>query len=180
MKYTIEQLSENPETLKYIFFWGHQASKDGIITKACFSQWWESSFTVNNIEYKTAEHWMMAQKAILFNDTITFEKILQSKTAAEAKKLGREVTRYNDEIWLKNRYSIVKEGNYHKFSQHSDLREFLLNTNNRILVEASPVDAIWGIGMAADNPEITNPQNWKGLNLLGFALMEVRDELITL
>jgi len=180
MKYTIEQLSENPETLKYIFFWGHQASKDGIITKACFSQWWESPFTVNNIEYKTAEHWMMAQKAILFNDTITFEKILQSKTAAEAKKIGREVINFNDQVWLKNRYSIVREGNFHKFNQHSDIREFLLNTNNRILVEASPVDAIWGIGMAADNPEITNPQNWKGLNLLGFALMEVRDELITL
>lgn len=180
MKYTIAQLTENPNTQKYIFFWGHQPTKDGTITKTCFSQWWESPFTVNNIEYKTAEHWMMAQKAVLFNDTITFEKILQAKTAAEAKKLGREVINYNDAIWLENRYAIVKEGNFHKFSQHPELRSFLISTANRILVEASPVDPIWGIGMASDDPNIQFPEKWKGLNLLGFALMEVRDELITL
>lgn len=174
MKYNIENIKTNN---KFLFFWGHQPSKDGTVTKTCFSQWWESSFTVGGIEYKTAEHWMMAKKARLFNDEIIFKRIIEVKSPAEAKKLGREVQNYNEEIWLKNRYEIVKEGNFHKFSQHQDLKEFLLNTKERILVEASPVDAIWGIGMASDHQDIKNPKKWRGLNLLGFALMEVRDEL---
>lgn len=174
MKYNIENINTNN---KFLFFWGHQPSKDGAITKTCFSQWWESTFIVDGIEYKTAEHWMMAKKALLFNDETIFKKIIEVKSPAEAKKLGREVQNYYDEIWLKNRYQIVKEGNFHKFSQHHDLKEFLLNTKERILVEASPVDAIWGIGMASDHQDVNNPKKWCGLNLLGFALMEVRDEL---
>ncbi len=175
MKYNIQNI---PIDSKFLFFWGHQPSKDGTITKTCFSQWWLSLFVVEGIEYKTAEHWMMAQKARLFADTTTFEKILQCKSPAEAKKLGRQVKNYVDEVWLENRFDIVKEGNFHKFNQHEDIKIFLLNTNKRIIVEASPVDAIWGIGLAPDDPMANNPLNWKGLNLLGFALMEVRDELI--
>ncbi len=174
MKYNIENINPNN---KFLFFWGHQPSKDRIITKTCFSQWWESAFVLDGIEYKTAEHWMMAKKAQLFNDETYFEKIIDAKSPAEAKKLSREVQNYNENIWLENRYQIVKEGNFHKFSQHNDLKEFLLNTKERILVEASPVDAIWGIGLASDHNDANYPEKWKGLNLLGFALMEVRDEL---
>jgi ribA/ribD-fused uncharacterized protein len=174
MKYTIKNINlEN----KFLFFWGHQPSNDGTITKTCFSQWWKSSFIVEQIEYKTAEHWMMAKKAILFNDNETFDKIIECKTPAEAKKLGREVKNYNDSIWLENRFEIVKNGNLHKFSQNKDLLQFLLNSDEQIIVEASPVDSIWGIGMASDHKDINNPEKWIGLNLLGFALMEVRDEL---
>jgi ribA/ribD-fused uncharacterized protein len=174
MKYNIQNI--NPDN-KFLFFWGHHPSKDGTITKTCFSQWWESSFLVEGIEYKSAEHWMMAKKAALFNDKEIFEKIIYCKTPAEAKKLGREVQNYNDTIWLENRFEIVKNGNLHKFSQSKDLKTFLLNTNERIIVEASPVDPIWGIGMASDHKDIDTPEKWKGLNLLGFALMEVRYEL---
>jgi ribA/ribD-fused uncharacterized protein len=174
MKYNIQNTNQKS---KFLFFWGHQSSKDGKITKTCFSQWWESSFIVDVIEYKTAEHWMMAKKALLFNDEATFNKIIGVKSPAEAKKLGREVQNYNEEIWLQNRYKIVKEGNFHKFSQNANLKEFLLTTNNRVLVEASPVDAIWGIGMASDHNDANYPEKWLGLNLLGFALMEVRDKL---
>jgi ribA/ribD-fused uncharacterized protein len=174
MKYSIENI--NPEN-KFLFFWGHQPSKDGTITKTCFSQWWESSFLAEGIEYKSAEHWMMAKKAALFNDEEIFEKIIHCKSPAEAKKLGRAVQNYNDAIWLEKRFEIVKNGNLHKFSQSKDLKTFLLNTNERIIVEASPVDPIWGIGMASDHKDINNAEKWKGLNLLGFALMEVRDEL---
>ena len=177
MKYNIEKLTTEKQENKYLFFWGHQPNKDGSISKTCFSQWWLSSFDVDGITYKTAEHWMMAKKALLFNDKEIFEKIIQTKSPAEAKKLGREVKNYVDTVWLANRFEIVKEGNLHKFSQNKDLKEFLLNTNERILVEASPVDPIWGIGMAADHKEVNNPEKWQGLNLLGFALMEVRDEL---
>jgi ribA/ribD-fused uncharacterized protein len=177
MKYSIEKLTTEKQENKFLFFWGHQPNKDGSISKTCFSQWWLSSFDVDGITYKTAEHWMMAKKALLFNDKEIFEKIIQAKSPAEAKKLGREVKNYDDKLWLANRYQIVKEGNYHKFSQNAELATFLLNTKERILVEASPVDPIWGIGMAADNKEVNNPEKWQGLNLLGFALMEVRDEL---
>ena len=174
MKYTIENINiEN----KFLFFWGHQPSKDGTITKTCFSQWWKSSFIVNEIEYKTAEHWMMVKKAELFGDKEMAQNILDSKSPAEAKKWGREVSNYDDVLWLANRYQIVKEGNLHKFNQNKELKEFLLQTKNRILVEASPVDAIWGIGLASDHEKANQPKLWKGLNLLGFALMEVRDEL---
>jgi ribA/ribD-fused uncharacterized protein len=177
MKYSIEKLTTEKQENKYLFFWGHQPNKDGSISKTCFSQWWLSSFDVDGITYKTAEHWMMAKKALLFNDKEIFEKIIQTKSPAEAKKLGREVKNYVDTVWLANRFEIVKEGNLYKFGQNKDLKEFLLNTNERILVEASPVDPIWGIGMAADHKEVNNPEKWQGLNLLGFALMEVRDEL---
>jgi ribA/ribD-fused uncharacterized protein len=174
MKYNIENI---PLDAKFLFFWGHTPSKDGSITKTCFSQWWQSAFLVEGVGYKTAEHWMMAKKALLFNDSEVFEKILLAKSAAEAKKLGREIKNYDEATWLANRYEIVKQGNIHKFSQNLDLREYLLQTNSRVLVEASPVDAIWGIGIASDNEEVNFPEKWKGLNLLGFALMEVRDEL---
>ena len=174
MKYNIDTIA--PES-KFLFFWGHQPSKDGTITKTCFSQWWLSAFIVDKVTYKTAEHWMMAKKAELFNDNEVLDKIIKANSPAEAKKLGRQVKNYDDAIWLENRFEIVKEGNYHKFSQNPDLKAFLLNTDERVIVEASPVDPIWGIGMAGDHKDVLNPEKWKGLNLLGFALMEVRDEL---
>lgn len=175
MRYNISNI-EN--TQKFLFFWGHQPSQDGSITKSCFSQWWLSSFEVEGVTYQTAEHWMMAQKAILFNDHSTLEKVINAKTPVLAKKMGRMVQNFDNEIWNAKRFEIVVEGNYHKFSQHTRLKEFLLQTNNNILVEASPVDAIWGIGMAADHKDANNPEKWRGLNLLGFALMEVRDRLM--
>lgn len=174
MKYNIENIT--PES-KFLFFWGHQPNKDGSISKTCFSQWWLSSFEVDKVNYKTAEHWMMAKKATLFNDNEVLAKIIKANSPAEAKKLGREVKNYDDKLWLANRYEIVKQGNYHKFSQNKALKTFLLNTKDRVLVEASPVDPIWGVGMASDHKDILNPEKWQGLNLLGFALMEVRDEL---
>jgi ribA/ribD-fused uncharacterized protein len=174
MKYTKENIQlEN----QFLFFWGHQPSKDGTLSKTCFSQWWKSQFEVEGKIYKTAEHWMMAKKAELFGDTAILEKIIACKSPAEAKKLGREVNNYEEQKWLDFRFQIVKEGNLKKFNQNNDLKKFLLNTGNKILVEASPVDAIWGIGIASDHKDCTHPERWRGLNLLGFALMEVRDEL---
>ena len=175
MKYTIDKLSEKQND--FLFFWGNQPSKDGTITKTCFSQWWMSSFKVDEIEYKSAEHFMMAKKAELFEDFEIMNQIIKANSPVDVKKLGREVKNYSDAIWLENRYEIVKTGNFYKFSQNPELQKFLLNTNEKILVEASPVDAIWGIGLASDHKNANNPKEWKGLNLLGFALMEVRDEL---
>jgi ribA/ribD-fused uncharacterized protein len=181
MKYTKQNLINainGGKYFKYISFWGHQPSKDGIITKTCFSQWWLANFTVDGIEYKSAEHWMMAEKARLFNDTEVLDKIIACKSPAEAKKLGREVKSFDNELWDSNCFEIVVQGNIHKFSQNQNLKDFLLNTKDRVIVEASPVDPIWGIGLALNDPNVENPENWKGTNLLGFVLMEVRDKLL--
>jgi ribA/ribD-fused uncharacterized protein len=180
MKYTRENLINainNGECFKYIFFWGHQPSKDGKVIKTCFSQWWLSPFIVNDIVYKSAEHWMMAEKARLFNDIENFEKIINCKTPAEAKKIGREIKNFENQLWDLNCFDIVVQGNLYKFSQNKSLKDFLLNTKERVIVEASPVDIIWGIGLDMNHPNIENPEFWEGKNLLGFALMEVRDIL---
>ena len=180
MKYTNEKIIErfnNNETLKFLFFWGHQPNKDGSIGKSCFSQWWETPFEINGITYLTAEHYMMAGKARLFKDEEILQKILNATHPHDAKKLGRKVKNFTPELWNEHKFEIVLEANYAKFSQNEVLKEYLVNTKDRIIVEASPVDPIWGIGLAADNPNVTNPTKWKGHNLLGYVLMEVRDQL---
>lgn len=168
---------EAGDTIKYLFFWGHQPSKDGSITKTCFSQWWVAPFEVDGIVYKTAEHWMMAGKARLFKDEAALEKILATPTPHQAKKGGRMVKNFVPAVWNEYKFTLVAQGNFHKFSQHENLKTFLLGTQNRVLVEASPMDNIWGIGMAADAADIENPLRWKGENLLGYALMQVREQL---
>lgn len=175
-EWLIQQYAEG-NAQKLLLFWGHQPSKDGSITKTCFSQWWISPFEVEGHVYKTAEHWMMAGKARLFNDTATLSKILTAKSAPEAKQLGREVQGFEVALWEKEKFNLVLQGNLHKFSLNPSLKEFLQKTGNLVIVEASPMDAIWGIGLAADHPDAENPSKWKGENLLGYALMEVRDLL---
>ncbi|TAE69858.1 MAG: NADAR family protein [Bacteroidetes bacterium] len=180
-KYNLEWLLkslEKQENHSYLFFWAHQPNVNGIITEKCFSQWWtENPFVVDGIVYQTAEHWMMAKKALLFEDTEFFEKIIEAETSAIVQKLGRQVRNFELDVWQKHCSEIVAEGNFHKFSQHQPLKDFLLSTENKIIVEASPYDKIWGIGMGVNRPEIYQPSLWKGTNLLGFALMEVRDKL---
>ena len=168
---------ENGEHFKYLFFWGHQPSKSGEITSSCFSQWWLSSFVIDEIEYKSAEHYMMAEKARLFNDDEILNQIIKCETPAEAKKLGRKVKNFDPQKWDENKFSIVCKGNLHKFEQHEDLKDYLITTGDRVIVEASPVDPVWGIGLAKDHHDAGIPMNWKGENLLGFALMEIREEL---
>lgn len=165
-------------TPKWCHFWGHTPAKDCSITKTCFSQWWSGhAFILDGVSYATAEHWMMAEKARLFGDGEVLQEILAAVHPNEAKKLGRKVRNFDDVQWRTARWDIVVRGNAAKFSQHPALREFLLNTGDRVIVEASPYDRIWGIGMAATNPHAEQPAHWRGLNLLGFALMAVREQL---
>lgn len=180
MYYDIEWLNNvttDHQNLEFLYFWGHTNKSNEAIGKSCFSQWYESPFAVDGVTYRTAEHWMMAKKAMLFGDLEIFEKIVISDKPVEVKDLGRRISGFDDEIWTAERYEIVKAGNLHKFKQQPELSEYLLETGNRILVEASPVDRIWGIGLAQDHVDASNPNRWLGLNLLGFALMEVRDLL---
>ncbi|WP_256080890.1 NADAR family protein [Massilia sp. YIM B04103] len=163
------------EKFKYVFFWGHQPGKNGV-TASCFSQWYEAPFTVDGERYLTAEHFMMAEKARLFDDQAIRTQILNAATPEEAKALGRQVRGFDEAVWLAQRYAIVIRANEAKFAQNPDLGQFLQQTGKRILVEASPVDRVWGIGLTQDDEKASNPNKWRGLNLLGFALMQVRDK----
>ena len=165
------------EQFTFVFFWGHSVPKDGSIGKTCFSQWYPASFEVDGVTYATAEHWMMAAKARLFNDSESLEHILVASTPAEAKALGRLVKNFDDVTWKANARRLVTDGNIAKFRQNQQLGDFLLATGNAVLVEASPRDCIWGIGLGQDNPKAQHPDTWRGQNLLGFALMDVREEL---
>jgi ribA/ribD-fused uncharacterized protein len=163
----------------FLFFYGHRPLPVDRIGKACLSQWWPSSFTVEGNRYETAEHFMMAQKARFFGDLDAFARILVAPHPAEAKKLGRQVKGFDERAWRKHRFDIVVRGNLAKFSQSRRLEQFLLGTGEQVLVEASPTDRVWGIGLAASDPSSNRPEFWRGLNLLGFALMEVRDRLLS-
>lgn len=179
-KYTrslIEDKFKRGERLKFIFFWGHKPSADGSITKSCFSQWWDCKFIVDGVEYHTAEQYMMAQKAALFGDKEMQKEIMAASHPKQFKALGQKVKGFVQEVWDKNCCDIVVKGNAAKFSQNEILKAFLLNTNQRVLVEASPYDKIWGIGMGTDDSRCENPTRWNGTNFLGFCLMEVRDIL---
>jgi len=161
----------------YLTFWGHTPAQPQVADKSCLSQWFPSSFHLGGVSYATAEHYMMAQKAALFGDRAVQARIVAADRPSEVKKLGREVAGFDAAIWADARAGIVFEGNLAKFSQKPALRKFLLSTGDRIIVEASPVDRIWGVGLAADNPRIADPAQWDGLNLLGFELMKVRAAL---
>lgn len=165
------------QRLKYIFFWGHTEPQEGVVSKACLSQWYPASFIVDDVTYQSAEHFMMAGKAALFHDEEIRQQILLSKNAGQAKALGKKVRGFQQAEWEEHCSQIVIAGNVAKFSQNASLCEYLCSTNTRVLVEASPVDKIWGIGLAQDAQNIENPLTWRGLNLLGFALMAAREQL---
>ena len=142
-----------------------------------FSQWHPSVFVVDGIRFNCAEQFMMYQKAKLFCDDEIADQILQTDKPSVQKQLGRLVKGFDSAEWEENRERIVYEASYHKFTQNPDMQRSLMNTGEKIIVEASPVDTIWGIGLSEDHPDATNPEKWKGLNLLGKALMKLRNDL---
>lgn len=141
------------------------------------SQWYLSPFIVNDISYDYAEQYMMAEKARLFKDEIILKKIMETSSPRTIKLLGRKISNFDESIWGQYKYQIVVHGNCAKFSQDLNLKQFLLLTDNALIAEASPYDKIWGIGISADHINAYTPKKWKGQNLLGKALMEVRDQL---
>lgn len=162
-------------TLCYLYFWGHTQRGD-TISKACLSQWYPAPFEIDGVGYATAEHWMMVAKARLFDPSM-IDQILANPDPAAAKALGRKIKHFDDTIWRQHRFNLVVTGNVAKFAQNLELQRFLLATGDQVLVEAAPNDRIWGIGLSADDPQAQQPSTWRGLNLLGFALMQVREQL---
>jgi hypothetical protein len=162
---------------QWLMFWGHRPEPDGSVGAACLSQWFPAAFTVEGVSYPSAEHFMMAAKARVFQDAEAEARILAAPTPAEAKQLGRRVRGFRDAVWSRHRETAVFIGNTAKFHQNPALSDYLAATGARVLAEASPYDRIWGIGLRASDPRATDPQAWPGLNLLGFTLMRVRAHL---
>ena len=163
--------------LRYLYFWGHKPTHDGSVGAGCLSQWWPVTFSEDGHVFASAEHYMMAHKAWLFGDQEAAAAVLAAEHPGAAKAAGRGVRGFDEDVWIARRFDIVVRGNLAKFGQHPELGAFLLATRNRVLVEASPRDRIWGIGLTATDERAASPATWLGLNLLGFALMAARDRL---
>lgn len=179
---TIEQLQQAcaaGERFDYLYFWGHSRALGAPVGKSCLSQWYPSVFTLDGTRYATAEHYMMAGKARLFDDADALQRTLAAPTPKEVKAIGREIRGFDETLWRESREAIVFAGNLGKFSQDPELAHYLLGTAPRVLVEASPVDPVWGIGLAENDPQSRTPATWRGPNLLGFALMQVRERLLS-
>lgn len=159
-----EAAKKNAE--KFTFFWSGP-----------FSQWHPSKFEIDGVKFSTAEQFMMYKKALLFHDYKTCAKIMETSDPRKQKAYGREVKNFKTEVWEKYAKQFVYEGNYAKFTQNQDLLKELLATEGTTLVEASPYDKIWGIGLAEDNPKCQSRDTWEGKNWLGEVLTNVRDEI---
>ncbi len=143
-----------------------------------FSQWFRCSFTVGENTFNCAEQYMMHGKALLFDDAEVAVEVLAADHPRKHKALGRKVKRFDDLKWKAAREGIVLAGNRAKFTQNAELLDLLLATQGTTLVEASPYDKIWGIGLAASDPRAQDAKQWKGQNLLGKVLTQLRDELV--
>ena len=132
---------------------------------------------IDGIVYNSCEQYMMHQKALVFGDTEIADEIMKENNPREQKKFGRMIKNFDKVTWDSCCLGIVYRGNLAKFTQNTELGEQLLETGNRILVEASPLDKIWGIGMAEEDLGIEDPSNWKGLNLLGQAITLVKQQM---
>lgn len=150
----------------FAFFWGGP-----------FSNWYKSKFTIDGREFNCSEQYMMFAKAMIFNDIVTTNKIMATSDPQIQKSLGRQVKNFDATIWDKYKAQVVLEGVLEKFLQNEKLQEVLMATDNLEIVEASPYDTIWGIGLNANHPDATNPEKWKGQNLLGLILKDVREFL---
>ena len=163
-----DRLETIRETDNYIFFW-----------KNYLSQWYKRDMIIDNIIYCTAEQYMMAEKARLFKDEESLKIIMSSDSPATQKRQGRKVKNYDDNKWQEVCREVVFDANYAKFTQHKDLKEKLLKTDDKIIVEASPYDSLWGVALGPWDDAILDPANWKGKNWLGEAIMKVRAFLNT-
>ena len=158
---------------KYVYFW-----------RGFIGNWFKSPIIEVIDEYPyhflNVEQYFMYMKARTFGDEEQCKNILGCKTPKEAKNYGRLVKNYNDKVWDEKRYEIMKRGIYLKFTQNKKLKEMLLSKeyDEREFVEASPYDRIWGVGLSEDNPLIDDKLNWKGRNLMGKAVTEVREQIL--
>ena len=136
-----------------------------------------SNFEIGGYSYFAMEQYIAHQKALTFGDLEIAEKVMASWDFEEMKALGRQVRNYDNQVWNGIRQIVVYEGLLAKFGQNSQLKQKLLATGDALLAEAEEYDSIWGIGLAMEDENNQNPAAWNGQNLLGFALMQVRNKL---
>lgn len=152
---------------EYTFFWSGP-----------FSQWYPSKFTVDGRTFNCAEQFMMYHKAIYFGDTEIAEQVMKTTSPKEQKKLGRQVKKFDAEKWNEVAKAFVYTGNMEKFKQNPHLQDILVATEGTTLVEASPFDKIWGIGLNEEDALNTPASKWPGTNWLGEVLTSLRDNII--
>ena len=150
----------------HVFFWGSD-----------FSNWNDCRFKYKDLHFYNTEQAFMWEKAVFFGDMEKAKKILETPNPATCKALGRKVQGFNAEQWMINSFIFMVAVNYCKFSQNKKLKKILLSTEDKVIVEASPYDKIWGIGLHWKDDDCLDETKWQGMNLLGKALMHVRDEL---
>lgn len=153
---------------KYYFFWGGECS-----------QWYKAPIVIENVEYNCNEQYMMAEKARLFKDEEALEAIMKNKNPREQKAWGRKVKGFNQAEWEKIARLVVYRANFAKFTQNEEPFTILIATKDLHIVEASPEDVVWGIGMHETDPDILDESKWKGTNWLGEAIMQVRNDIRT-
>lgn len=141
------------------------------------SNWYTSKFEVDGRAFSSMEQFMMYQKAIYFGDEVVAGQILKTDDVARIKELGHMVSGYNENIWNGMRQLIVYEGLVAKFSQNEELKERLLQTGDALLAECAVHDRIWGIGLSMKDEKRFDISQWRGENLLGYALMIVRNKI---
>jgi hypothetical protein len=163
-------MAEKNDKKSYVYFWSVNDKE-----YSCFSQWYPCKFEEDSIWFNCSEQYMMANKALLFGDNDIYDKIMKTSSPKIMKSLGKKVKNFNPKIWNKEKYDIVLCGNMLKFGYDIEMLEILRNTGNSIIAEASPYDNIWGIGMKKQK-DLTE-KDWKGTNLLGKILMEVRESI---
>lgn len=155
---------------KYTFFYK---------TRHPFSNWHPATFTdKDGITYTCSEQYMMYKKAMLFNDHEIAQEILMAPDPRDQKELGRQVKGFKSDVWEKHAKQIVYDACVLKFKQNPKLLEILMSTAGSLLVEASPYDKVWGIGLAEDDPRIHDPANWQGTNWLGEVLTILREDIL--
>jgi ribA/ribD-fused uncharacterized protein len=153
-------------TDKFVLFWGDWPS-----------QWFKCRFAIGGQSYNCCEQFMMAEKARVFGDAEAEAAILRTTNPREQKALGRTVRAFDEATWNAVCRGIVYRANLAKFEQDANLYKVLMETGSRTIVEASPKDRIWGIGLGQDDPRAQDPSQWRGTNWLGVAIMQARDEL---
>jgi ribA/ribD-fused uncharacterized protein len=154
------------EKEKFTFFWG-----------GTFSQWAPSKFIIDGVEFNTCEQYMMYKKALMFHDYDSAKKVMETSNPKEQKAIGRKVKGFKDDVWVKYCRDIVYDANVAKFTQNPSMLSELMATNGTSLVEASPYDKRWGIGLGAENPFAQDRSTWDGLNWLGEAIQRVREDI---
>lgn len=156
----------NPDD--YVFFWG-----------TYMSNFYPAKFVVDGIQYNCSEQYFMKKKQEMFDPTNIdlANQILNETDPKKIKKYGRQVNNFDNNVWDEHRYEIMKQGVYEKFKQNENIKRLLQSTGTKTLVEASPNDRIWGIGLGEVKARVTHPSKWRGTNLLGKVLMEVRNQI---